>query len=493
MVDKLEQPSIKKNFIMNAILTMSSFIFPLITFPYISRVLLVTGIGKVSFATSIISYFTIFAQLGIPTYGIRVCAQVRGNKEELSRVTHELLLINIVTTIISYIVFVVSLLTVPKMRDEKILMILMSFTIILSTIGMEWLYKALEKYTYITVRSLIFKLISVAAMFLFVHDKSDYIIYGAISVFAAGASNILNIINAKKYIFFHYVGEYNFKKHLKSIGIFFAMACAVTIYTHLDTVMLGFMTTDVDVGYYNVAVKIKTILTSIVTSLGTVLLPRASYYIQYNELDKFYKVSKKAFNFVFIISVPLIIYFMFLADEVIRLLSGPTYGAAVPAMIIIMPTVFLIGLNNILAIQMLIPLGKEKTVFYAELVGAVIDIVLNYIFIPIFKSSGAAIGTLVAEIIVTFICYWALRKETAEGFREISYWKIIISLALGFASLVLMRFISLTVFWTLFISAVFFFGIYILSLYLLKEKLTRDLIDQILKKIKGAAIQNEKS
>lgn len=271
------------------------------------------------------------------------------------------------------------------------------------------------------------------------------------------------------------------------------MTCAVTIYTHLDTVMLGFMATDVDVGYYNVAVKIKTILTSIVTSLGTVLLPRASYYIQYNELDKFYKVSKKALNFVFIISVPLIIYFMFLADEVIRLLSGPTYGAAVPAMIIIMPTVFLIGLNNILAIQMLIPLGKEKTVFYAELVGAVIDIILNYIFIPIFKSSGAAIGTLVAEIIVTFICYWALRKETAEGFREISYWKIIISLTLGFASLVLMRFISLTVFWTLFISAVFFFGIYILSLYLLKEKLTRDLIDQILKKIKGAAIQNEKS
>ena len=169
-----KQRSLKMNFIMNALLTMSSFIFPLITFPYISRILLPTGMGKVNFATSIINYFLLFSQLGIPTYGIRACARVRDNKEELTRVTHELLFINIVISTLSYIVFFITVFTVPRLYNDKTLFILMSFTIILTAIGMEWLYRALEQYTYITVRSIIFKFIALAAMFLLIHKQSYY-------------------------------------------------------------------------------------------------------------------------------------------------------------------------------------------------------------------------------------------------------------------------------------------------------------------------------
>ena len=252
-----KKKSLKINFIMNIILTMSSFIFPLITFPYVSRILLPIGTGKVSLATSIITYFSMFAQLGIPTYGIRACAKVRDNREELSKVAQELLLINIIMSVISYIILFILLLFVPKFRCEKTLYVILSFTIILTAIGMEWLYKALEQYTYITVRSVIFKCIALIAMFLLIHKQEDYVVYGAITIFAASASNVLNLINVHKYIDLKPIRNYNFKRHLKPVLIFFAMSCATTIYTNLDTVMLGFMTTDTEVGYYNAAVKIK--------------------------------------------------------------------------------------------------------------------------------------------------------------------------------------------------------------------------------------------
>lgn len=255
----MKQKSIKINFIMNMILTMSSFIFPLITFPYVSRILLPVGTGKVSFATSLISYFSMFAQLGIPTYGIRVCAKVRDNREELTRTVQELLTINLVMSVLSYIALFIVLTFVPRLQADKPLYIIMSFTIILTSIGMEWLYKALEQYMYITVRSVIFKFIALIAMFLLIHEQQDYVIYGGITILAASASNIFNLINVHKYIDLKPVGDYNFRRHLKPVATFFAMACATTIYTNLDNVMLGFMATDADVGYYNAAVKIKKI------------------------------------------------------------------------------------------------------------------------------------------------------------------------------------------------------------------------------------------
>lgn len=357
----MKKKSIKLNFVMNIILTMSSFIFPLITFPYVSRVLLPVGTGKVSMATSVITYFSMFAQLGIPTYGIRACAKVRDNREKLSKVAQELLIINIIMSMISYMVLIILLFYVPKFRCEKELYVMLSFNIILTSIGMEWLYKALEQYTYITVRSVIFKFIALIFMFFLVHKQTDYVIYGGITIFAASASNILNLINAHKFINLKPVGNYNFRRHLKPVLIFFAMSCATTIYTNLDTVMLGFMTTDTDVGYYNAAVKIKVILVSVVTSLGTVLLPRASYYIQRGELKEFHRITRKALNFVFLMATPLFVYFIYFAKEGIFFLSGNNYVGSIIPMQVIMPTLLLIGITNILGIQILVHEDGSKS------------------------------------------------------------------------------------------------------------------------------------
>ena len=491
----VKQKSIKKNFIMNVILTMSSFIFPLITFPYVSRILLPTGTGKVSFATSFVSYFTLFAQLGIPTYGIRACAKVRDNKEELTRTAHELLFINFIMTLISYAFFSIAILIVPKIRAEKELYFVVSLNIILTALGMEWLYKALEQYVYITVRSVIFKFIALLGMLILIHGEQDYVIYGGLVIFAGCASNVFNLINAHKYIGVKPVGKYNYKRHLKSVGIFFAMACATTIYTHLDTVMLGFMKTDADVGYYNAAVKIKTILVSVVTSLGAVLLPRASYYIEHNMMSEFKRISSKALNFVFVIACPLVIYFTIFAKQGINFLSGDAYDGAIVPMQIIMPTLLFIGITNILGIQILVPLGREKSVLYSEIAGAVVDLILNALLIPKFASSGAAIGTLVAEIVVFLVQLYALKTEIKEAFQRISYLKILFAVLIATVSsfwILLLQFdektsSTLKSFIVLAISAAIFFIVYGIILLITKEKFTLEMVNMVLKKLKKKA------
>lgn len=479
-----KEKSLKKNFCMNAILTMSQFIFPLITFPYVSRILLAEGTGKVSFATSIISYFAMFAQLGIPTYGIRACAQVRNDKKKLSKTAQEIFIINIIMSILAYIVFFIALCNVPRLKDEKTLLIIVSATIFFNAIGMEWLYKALEQYTYITIRSVIFKFIALIAMFLLIHQQSDYIIYGAISIFASSASNIFNFFNVHKYISLRPVGEYNFKQHLKAVSVFFALSCAATIYINLDTVMLGFMKTNVDVGYYNAAVKIKTILVSIVTSLGTVLLPRASYYVEHGLKEDFYRITKKAINFVFLVATPLMLYFMFFAKEGIFFLSGNTYGGAIVPMQIIMPTLFFIGLTNIMGMQILVPLGKENIVLYSEIVGAVVDLAINYILIPKYASAGAAIGTLVAEIAVWIVQYIYLRKQIKDAYKNVRYGILILALFLGSIASLWVKKVFSGSFIVLLNSAILFFGVYFIVLTIAKEPLIYQIEEGLLTKLK---------
>lgn len=478
-----KQKSLKLNFIMNALLTMSSFIFPLITFPYVSRILLPEGTGKVSFATSLISYFSMFAQLGIPTYGIRACAKVRDDKEELTRTTQELVIINFVMSVISYTALAVALMLVPRLREERALYIIVSLTIAFNVIGMEWMYKALEQYTYITIRSIIFKFVALIVMFVFVHQKSDYIFYGAITILAASGSNIFNFINAHKFIDMRPVGKYHFKRHFKPIAVFFAMSCATTIYTHLDTVMLGFIRTDADVGYYNAAVKIKTILVSIVTSLGVVLLPRASYYVEHSMMDEFYRITKKAINFVFLIATPMMIYFMLFAKEGVFFLSGDAYAGAIIPMQVIMPTLLFIGLTNIMGIQMLVPLGKEKVVLYSEIAGMIVDIILNALLIPKMASTGAAIGTLAAEIAVFIVQYVALRGIIKEAYRQVHYVAIGSSVLAGGVLAVLIKRMQWGSFMTLCASAIVFFGVYFLILTIAKESLVIEIENQLLGRI----------
>lgn len=495
-----KQVSIKKNFIMNVILTLSGIIFPIISFSYVSDILGPAGTGQVDFATSVIHYFAIFAMLGIPTYGVKACARVRDDKEKLSRTVHELLTINLVMSVVVYMLLIPTILYVPRFRDEKTLFIVISSTIILNSLGMEYLYKGLEQYSYITIRSVIFKIIACIAMFLLVKEESDYIMYGAITILAASASNVLNFINARKLVYTKWLGNYDYKQHFKPVGIFLAMACATTIYLNLDRVMLGFMTTETDVGYYGASIKIKTILVALVTSLGNVLLPRVSYYVDNKQFCEFKRITEKALSFVWITSTPLMLYFIIFAREGLMFLSGNKYVPAIPAMMITMPTLVFIGLTNILGIQILVPLGKEKYVLYSEIWGAIVDLILNIILIPSLKSTGAAIGTTVAEIVVLIVQIYYINKMKNDisilyAFKKLSYWKVSVAMLVGTACSIWVKFIDIPWFTEnirihnfilLAISAILFFGAYGVLMLVFKDPMIWEIFGTLTKKLKKA-------
>lgn len=490
----MKNKSLKINFIMNTLLTLSSFLFPLITFPYVSRVLGPEGIGKVSFAQSVATYFSLFAQLGIPAYGIRICAQHRDDREELSRIVQELTIISLVMTAIVYAVLFFSVGAVERFYNEKTLILISSVSILFGSIGIEWMYEGLEQYTYITTRSLLFKVVSVILMLSLIHARGDYIVYGAISVFASSGAKLLNLINARKYINLKPCRGYDFRRHLKAVLVFFAMSCATTIYTNLDTVMLGFMTTDADVGYYNAAVKMKIILVAMVTSLGTVLLPRASYYIESNNLDKFSNIIEKSLKFVTMIAIPLTVYFIIFSKQGILFLSGSEYLEAVLPMRFIMPTVLLIGMSNITGIQILVPLGGEKYVLYSEMAGALTDIIANAILIPSMAAGGAALGTTIAEIVVlaTQLCF--IRKYYAEYigiFKQIHVRSIALATIAGTVVSIWCMWAKLGAFAVLVVSALCFFIGYFGYLIIAKD----DFIHELLINIKAKAertVKNQK-
>lgn len=467
--------SVKFNFIMNSILTGTSLLFPMISYPYVTRRLEPAGVGAVSFANAVVTYFMMFAQMGVPTYGIRICAEKRENREELSRGVQEILILNLITCLISYVVFLIMMMAVPDMQKEKLLFLVMGGSIILNTLGVEWLYKGLEQYTYITVRSVFCKAVALVGIFLFIHDRSDYVVYGFLSTFALLGSNLLNFVNLRNIIDIRPVGNYHLRKHIKPILIFFGMSVATTVYTNMDSVMLGFISGAKENGYYDVAVKVKNILVCMIVSMGAVLLPRVSHYWSSGARDKFWHMAERAIGCVLAFVCPLCVFFMIYARPVIYMLSGSLYGDTVLPMQIIMPSILLIGITNITGIQILVPSGREKYVFYSEIVGAVVNVSVNAFLIPDYGAKGAAVGTVMAELSVLMVQLYVLREVINTLFYKEAIKKILLAVLIaGMAGIWINR-SGLNLYLTIFLGGIVFWGIYISLLILLKEKMIFEL------------------
>ena len=384
--------------------------------------------------------------------------------------------------VIVSIVYIMAILFVPRFQSDRTLFLVVGISILLDPLGVNWLYQGLEQYGYIAKRSIFLKFIGVILMFMFIHSPDDYVFYGVTSILASAGSNVLNFINLRKYISLKPVGNYDIKQHLKPILILFAQVVAVNIYTNLDNVMLGFMKTDVDVGLYAAAVKVKTILTSLVTSLGAVLLPRLSYYIMEGKKEEFQGLIKKAYNFVIVIAFPLMLFTIFYAKDCLIFLSGNEFIGATLAMQIIAPTILLIGLSNLLGIQVLTPLNKEKQLVYSVVAGALVDLILNIIFIPKMGAAGASLGTLVAEFVVLTVQILYLKDLFFRIAKQVQYGKIVLALIL--ASMISIRCSSMVsvIFFKLAIAGITFFGSYGIVLLLTKENFVNSYIfEEILK------------
>ena len=406
----MKQKSLLKNSVYNLIKTFSGLMFPLISFTYVARILGEVGIGKVNFTKSIVSYFTMIAMLGMNYYGTREAAKRWDDKEKLNLFVREMLTINGCTTLLAYLLLAVAMLTVPKLQEYRELLLCSSLAILLQGMGVEWLYQAMEEYQYIAIRSVLFQVIALIALFCFVRDEQDVLPYAAITLFASSGSYVINFINARKYICFPCHGCLKIRQHLRPLLWLFAMAVSIELYTVLDSTMLGFLQGDGAVGRYTAAVKVNKIVVSIINAIGVVLIPRLSYYISCGEQEKIKELTKEAYNYVLLLAIPAMTGLFLFSNEIILLFSGNGFARAGITMRIMTPIVVFIPFSAATNQQTFVPMGKEKLILTSTMIGAITNFLCNLWLIPRYAENGAAIATVLAECAVAIVCFFNARR-----------------------------------------------------------------------------------
>lgn len=395
---------------MNFILKISGALCSAISYPFASRMLGAEGMGKVAFAVSVTGFFSMIATQGIPTYGIRECARVKDDTALLTKSVHELFVIQCLLAGLSTVLFALSVLLVPRFCEEWRLFLIQGVALMINMIGIEWMFAGLEQYSYLTISSVGAKMISVLLIILMIHSPDDYLLYAGLLILAGALTSVLNIIVSRRFVGWRpNPSVYELKKHFKPIAIFFAQTAAITIYTSLDSAMLGFISGDYWAGIYDSAIKVKLLLSYFVTSLGTVLLPRLSHYAYTEQKSKFNRNIRNALEFTLVTALPLSVFFLIMAPECVSVLFGQQFLPAAGILQVLMPTIVLIGLSTITGTLILMPTGREHLAMYSYISGAVVDFVLNLLLIPRFNALGAALGTLAAEITVFAIQAFFLR------------------------------------------------------------------------------------
>ena len=404
--------SIKNNFLLNLSTTITGLLFPLITFPYASRILMADGIGQVQFFQSIIDYVSLCTALGIPLYAVREIARIRDNKELRSRTTIEILLLHAILTLVGYIVVFILAKTVAKIEIDASLFFLLSTTLFFNTIGVAWFYQAIEDFKYITLRSLFVRILSLVVLFIFVKTKQDLFYYAGILVIGTVGNNIFNFFRLRKYIKLS-KGEFkrlNLLRHLIPALKIFILNLVISIYVNLDSVMLGFLKNEESVGYYAAATRLTKAILGIVSSLGAVLLPRFSNMITNGQKEEFQLLANKAASFTIALSLPMSVGLIFMAAPIIHIFCGNGFEPSILTLKLVAPIVLFIGLSGIIGMQILYPQGREKYVIISTMVGACINLLINYLLIPQYGQYGAALGTVIAEFMVTVIMILLGRK-----------------------------------------------------------------------------------
>lgn len=475
----MKEKSIKANAILNVIRLVSSILLPMISYPYISRVLGPTQLGKVDFATSIINYFSIIAGMGIPSYGIICCSKVRNNKHELKKTVIELLTINFLLTIIAYILLFMGVLFIPTFHAKQKEILIYSVTILGTTIGIDWLYAALEDFKFITIRSIVFKITSVVLMLLIIKKQEDYILYEWILVVSTVGSNVLNFIHARKFIDISELKNMQIKRHLMPIIVFASASVAGTINANTDTAMLGILKSDKDVGLYGFAIKFKNILISINNAALTVMIPRLSYYAGQNKMKEFKGLLKRAADSVMAIACGIPVFFSVFSTETTLILGGDRYLAACSTMIILNLCVVVLGMTWVMGVGVLQTLERQNLYAKTMWLAVIVNIIVNLLLIPHWGSLGAAIATLFTEIFNVFMFYYYSRDIVKGSIQWSEYLKLLlIAIIASITARCAVVHINCNLILKLFIAVCIFGVVYGLSVMLLLKNV-REMIRQI--------------
>lgn len=401
----MKKTSIAANALLNVIKTIMGIIFPLITFPYISRVLSVDGMGQYNFSTSIISYFVLIASLGIQNYAIREGSRYRNNKKEFEDFGNDIYTINVIAMIVAYILLFISLLCIPKLESYKYVIYILSFQILFNTIGISWVYNVFEDFLFITIASVGFQALAVVLMFIFVKTSDDVGAYAAITTFANAGVNVIYRLYSKKYCSIKYKLSNTLRQHIKPIMILFSTSVTATVYVNSGTTVLGFLAGDYYVGLYSVSSKIYTIVKQVILAIVVVAMPRASSYVALKSTDRLKSFLNNIFNLLLLLCIPALCGMIMLSKEMVELVAGRDYFDSTIGLQLLSVALIFSVISSFSANCVLVVNRFENYVLKATAISCIVNILSNILLIPMFKQNAAAFSTLLSESIMAIMCF----------------------------------------------------------------------------------------
>lgn len=458
---------------------------PIVTVPYIARVLNTDGVGVFSFTSSIVQFFILLGMLGIGTYGTRMIAMKRDNKVELSKTFFSIYFLQVLLTVTSIFFYILSLQLFNFERSVKTIAYLQVIALISSVFDCSWLFKGVEDFKKIVTRNIIVKLCSLIAIFIFVNEQDDLAIYTIIMGLSTLISQLIMWFYVKKVIMPVRIKISSLKKHIKPTIVFFLPEVAIQIYFVLNKTMLGFLSSNSQVGIYDYGEKIINIALAIVTAVGTIMLPRmANTYIK-GDLPKAKFYLSKSLDFSTLLSAAIMFGIAGIATEFIPWFLGKDFYLTAKVIVILSPIIMLKAWSGVFGSQYFVPLGKMKQYSISLYSGAFVNIIINYIFIVKYGAIGAAIGTLAAETVVTVIQFFLMRKIVR--FKKLLF-KLTYYLISGFIMFIIIRFIGdllgvgpSTTIIQIFVGAITYFLIVFLIEVIIKDGLVLDEAKKILK------------
>ena len=390
--------SLKTNAVLNAIRQSLSVIFPLLTFPYVSRVLGKTEYGRYTFSASIVSYFSLFAAYGIGNYAVREGARVRNEKKRIHDLASDLFSFNIWTMIISYMMLICLLIFNSKLCDYTALIIIQSLSILFTTIGLDWVNTVYEDYLYITIRYMIIQIVALLLIFAFVKDSKDTAQYCFILVLGLYGGNLLNLIYIRKYIRPRFRYRIKISQYMAPLSILFVNSLATVIYVNSDITMLGFFKTDDAVGIYGFSSKIYNIVKQLINALVIVTIPRLAY-INERSIEKYRLYLDKIFQLVVMCVFPAAVGLCMISKWVVYLAGGTEYMEGVDSLRILTCSLIFALIASVFTNCILIVNRLEKMCLISTITSAAVNVGLNLFLIPLFGAEGAAVTTVIAELL----------------------------------------------------------------------------------------------
>jgi O-antigen/teichoic acid export membrane protein len=437
--------SLKKNVAYSTVLSVSGVAFPVITTPYVSRILGVENIGTVNFAIAYASYFALFAALGIPKYGIREIAKCNSDSPETRhRVFSELFVINILSTAVFSAVYLTTVFSVPALYRERTFLLVTGISVFLAPLNLDWFFSGREKFGMITVRSLLAKTVSLGGLFVFVRTREDIVPYLILTVTASLFSQLWNFGYMLKREVRIRLKHLRIRKHLNAVLVLFASNAAIGMYTVLSTLLLGFLSDYTQVGYYTSAIKVSHIILPVVTSMAPVMIARINtIVVEKDSREKILRLLNSSLGYMMMMAVPASTGLIMVAPRFVPLFFGEEFIPATVSMQVLSLLIVIIGLSNLFGIQVLVAMGHEKKLLFSVLLGTVTNFCLNLLLAGKYGSLGASVASVIAEISVTVATvFFALKVIPVRINRKSIYQPVVAALPIIPVSFILSNIIE---------------------------------------------------